>query len=284
MNEKMPATKSRILVIGCASSDLVHLEQKSISIQSNGGAGLYTALAVIAAGADCSLLGPKPEDISALGLKCLKQLHWLGPTAREGEYPYLEIVHHGDDRATLCKASWGIEPELTPAFLPSNLSDYRIVHIAALSSAERQLDFLKATKEKSTCKISVGTYARIARNETAIVRQLYELCDYMFMNENEAGMIFDDASFPMKPRKDQIICITRGRRGALILAGTQEIELAGKDIIEYDPTGAGDTFAGTMLATLSQGQPLQEAAGLAIERSALVITEAGPLAISALIC
>jgi sugar/nucleoside kinase (ribokinase family) len=280
----MTAANPKILIIGCASTDIVHLEQKSISVQSNGGAGLYTALAAAAAGANCKLLAPKPEDVSALCLKSIEKLEWIGPLARQGEYPHLEIIHHGNDRATLCNAGWGIEPKVTPSFLPENLSDYAIVHIAALSSASRQLEFLKSIKAQSECKISTGTYARVALNETATVRELCRLSDFVFMNENEASIVFDADAFPLKPGNGQIICITKGKRGALIYFEDNQIQLPASSVEEYDPTGAGDTFAGTMLASLSQGLNLEQAAQLAIERSALVITEAGPLAISALIC
>ena len=276
--------KPKILIIGCASSDIIHLEQKSISVHSNGGAGLYTALAAAAAGANCTLLAPKPQDVSALGLESIEKLEWIGPLAGHGEYPHLEIIHHGNDRATLCKADWGIEPQVTPDFLPLKLSDYAIVHIAALSSASRQLEFLKSIKAKSQCKVSSGTYARVALNETATVRELVRLSDFVFMNENEASIVFDADASPLKPGTGQTICITRGKYGAVVFFGENQIQLSGKSVEEYDPTGAGDTFAGTLLAALSQGFSLEQAAQLAIERSALVITEAGPLAISALIC
>lgn len=280
----MATLRPKILIIGCASTDLVHLEQKSISVHSNGGAGLYTALAAMAAGGDCTLLAPKPESISNLGLKSLEKLHWIGPIAKNDDYPHLEIVHHGNDRATLRNAGWGLEPHITPLLLPENLSDYSAVHIAALSSANRQLEFLNAIKTQSTCKISVGTYARVALNETETVRKLIADSDFVFMNENEASIIFDQRDFPLMPAPEQIISITRGKCGASIYSKQLRFELSGMQVEEYDPTGAGDTFAGTMLAALLQGHTLQEAGRIAIERSALVITEAGPLAISALIC
>lgn len=279
----MSTAKPKILVVGCASTDIVHLEQKSITVQSNGGAGLYTALAALAAGVECTLLAPKPQDISALGLKSVGKLEWKGPLANSSEYPHLEIIQHGNDRATLCNAGWGIEPNLTPEFLPTNLSHYAIVHIAALSSARRQLEFLRAIKNKSNCKISAGTYARVALNETKTVRELIKQSDFAFMNQNEANILFDD-QFPLQAEDQQIICVTRGKNGAAIFSKKEKLDLPGKQVEEYDPTGAGDTFAGTMLASLAQGRSLQESAQLAIGRSALVITESGPLAINALIC
>ena len=63
----------------------------------------------------------------------------------------------------------------------------------------------------------------------------------------------------------------------------EAITLPGLSVPEMDPTGAGDTFAGTMLGALGQGMALHDAAEFAVQRSALVITQGGPAAILALV-
>jgi len=266
---------SRLLIIGCASQDVIHLEQHSCTVNCLGGAGLYTALAAQSAGAASTLLAPKPPDFKSVFTKYKITLDWFGPQSTDDNFPHLEIKHHGNDRATLVSASWGTESLLQVNWLPQNLQSFAIVHIAALSSASRQLDFLKAIRAQCNCKISVGTYARLAYGETREVRELVSGSDYAFMNENESNAIFDPAQFPLKPSEEQVICVTRGRLGASVYTSDAELIVPGFPVQEFDPTGAGDTFAGTMLASLMQNHTLQGSAELAIQRSALVITQAG---------
>lgn len=279
----MASRSSKILVIGCVSRDLIHLEKSSISIHPVGGAGLYTALAARATGADCTLLAPRPHNYNSLGVNHEFPFDWIGPQASEENFPHLEIKHHGNDHATLCGASWGAESLLNPDCLPEDLSDYSIIHIAALSSARRQLDFLNEIRNRSHCKISIGTYARLAYSETTKVRELLKLSNFCFMNANEAKAIFDKEAFPLQASAEQIISVTRGSQGACIYSRDSMVSLPGMSVQEYDPTGAGDTFAGTLLGMLAQNQTLQASAELAVQRSALVITKAGPSAILSLV-
>ncbi|MBX9724848.1 MAG: hypothetical protein K2X81_25810, partial [Candidatus Obscuribacterales bacterium] len=152
----------RILVIGCVSEDIIHLEQSAQTIHCLGGAGYYTATAASAAGGAVTLLAPRLNGDLPFVVNQDFCFDWIGPLVETADFPNLEIRQHGNDRATLCAASWGAESMLRPDFLPANLGEYSIVHIAALSSAERQLEFLRALKERSLCKISIGTYARLA--------------------------------------------------------------------------------------------------------------------------
>ncbi|MCS6846398.1 MAG: hypothetical protein RMN52_01630, partial [Anaerolineae bacterium] len=173
-----------ILVVGCVSLDTLHIGGQTY--QTIGGAGLYTALAARCAGAPTTLLGPRPTTLSPLLAPVAQRLDWIGPEAPPDALPHLEIAHHGEGRATLVGASWGAESQLTTAHLPDDLSRYAFVHIAALSSAHKMLDFLHACRERGARRISAGTYYRIVQNEPATVRAIFEQADLFFMNENEA--------------------------------------------------------------------------------------------------
>ncbi len=272
------STSMKLLFIGCASRDRIHLETRAKSFDTTGGAAFYSSLAACAAGAEVTLLAPKPDFEFCKNLDNLK-FEWIGPKTSSDAFPHLEIIHHGNDRATLIAASWGAESELTPAYLPANLAEFDIVHIAALSSAKRQLDFLRAIKHQSKCKISAGTYGKIAYGETGSVRELISNCDFIFMNENESKAIFEPTSFPLKPIGEQIICVTQGRLGATIYSDGMSRNAAAKNVTEFDPTGAGDTFAGTFLASIGKSSNLDEVLRLSLDRATLNITRAGPAAL-----
>lgn len=271
-----------ILVIGCASKDVIHLEQSASKIDTIGGAGLYTALAVRAIGVQCTLLGPNPTPPENLFSPVRAKLDWIGPVVAPENLPCLELVQHGNDRATLLEASWGAEALLTPDVLPDDLSQFQYIHIAALSTTERQLQFLNALKSRTKCKISAGTYAHAASSDTDGVRRLLSGCDYFFMNENEAEIIsFTPRTTPL--RRDQTVFVTRGRKGASVFTYRGQKDHSGIPITEVDATGAGDTFCGTMLGAMAKGMSEDTSALVAVERSARVVTDTGPSVLQRLI-
>lgn len=297
-------TAGRILVIGCASLDTIHLEPVSSAglagfsqrrtFNTFGGAGLYTALAAaqISSSPDkaVTLLAPRPLNLPT-GLAFVEQqLLWPGPIvvsnadlasdAHSGSesagLPTLEIVHHGGGRATLLGASWGAEQVMRAdreelADLLSE-SSFDFVHLAALSSPAHQLALAKKLKlQSSGAKISAGTYARAIAADAASVVELMALSDYFFMNSNEANLLLGGKPEP----SDRVVVITDGAKGAVIYAQGQAFPIDAVAVRELDPTGAGDTFCGAMLAAIASGAPLLEAGQGAAHLASQVIVRPG---------
>ncbi len=268
----------RILVIGCASLDTLHIRGQTY--HTIGGAGLYTALAAHYAGAHAVLLGPKPSPIPPVLQPVAQRLTWLGPEVPPDDLPRLEIAHHGEGRATLMGASWGAEAQLAVDNLPADLSGFDVVHIAALSSAQKMLGFLRACRARRAARISAGTYYRIVQNEPATVRAIFEQADLFFMNENEAiglwGSLRVAGRIATRTRDNALLFITFDRRGAIVIAGDQATPLPADPAVEVDPTGAGDTFCGATLAGLARGQDPVTAARHAATLAARKIEHVGP--------
>lgn len=267
-----------ILVVGCASLDTLHIAGHTH--QTIGGAGLYTALAAHCAGAPATLLGPRPQPLPALLTPVTRRIVWIGPEVAPDALPHLEIAHHGEGRATLVGASWGAEAQLTPDHLPDDLSGYAFVHIAALSSAQKMLDFLHACRARGAQRISAGTYYRIVQNEPATVRAIFEQADLFFMNENEAiglwGSLRVAGRVSLRTREGALLFITFDRRGAIVIAGDQATPLPADPADELDPTGAGDTFCGATLAGLARGEDAVTSASRATVLAARKIEHVGP--------
>lgn len=266
---------SSILVIGCASLDTIHVEKNGsrTTYETIGGAGLYTALAARMS-MPVTLYAPKPNPMPK-ALELVDQLlDWQGPTCDPDSVPRLEIVHHGAGKATLLNASWGAESMLTPDQLPA-LDTTRIVHIAALSSAKAQYQFLKKCREQKAVAVSVGTYAKLVYQATDEVRQLFHASDYFFMNENEARGLFKTGeleAFGQYPK----LFVTDGENGATVYDGKQKFQIPATKISELDPTGAGDTFCGATLAHILHNMPLQEAAEVACHLASQNVEQIGP--------
>ncbi|MBL8046132.1 MAG: carbohydrate kinase family protein [Anaerolineales bacterium] len=263
-----------LLIIGHTSLDDLHLGNHRES--TIGGAGLYTALAAWRAGAAITLFAPKPEPLPEPLQAVAARVNWIGPRISPEELTRLEIVQHGGGRATLLNAHWGAEAKFTPEHLPPDLSSFALVHIAALSSAQRQLEFLHAARARGAQRISVGTYARVVYGETATVRQLIQEADVFFMNENEARGILDEAE---AAHTEKLLYVTLGERGAWVIEAARRTHLPALMTNEVDATGAGDTFCGATLARLAAGASPVEAAHAGIALAAQTISAPGPQAL-----
>ncbi|HLF28680.1 MAG TPA: carbohydrate kinase family protein [Anaerolineae bacterium] len=268
----MPATCD-VLVIGVASLDVLHLIGQTVS--APGGAGLYTALAAQRAGAHAGLFAPRPEPLPDPLKPAADRLIWIGPAVSPDRLPRLEIAHHGGGRATLIDAAWGAESALTPDLLPPDLLGASIVHVAALSTAERQLRFAQACRARGAARISAGIYARSIMAEPDQARALFEAVDLFFMNENEAHLLFGSID-AARTRSGHTLFVTLGAQGALVIEGDGVTHIPGRPAHELDPTGAGDTLCGTVLAGLARGEDAVIAAQAGIALAAEMIGEIGP--------
>ena len=268
-------TAPALLIIGAASLDVLHLSN-GLTAEAPGGAGLYTALAAQASGAEATLLAPRPQLLPQILQSAAQAIQWIGPTVDPAQTPRLEIAHFGNGRAQLLNAAWGAE--LTVADLPADLSGFAWIHIAALRSAQRQLDFARACRQHGAARLSVGTYAHVARSETETVRQLITETDAFFMNENEAGILFGSVD-EARPRLGGLLFVTRGAQGAVVWEGPTATALPAPVVEELDPTGAGDTFCGATLAHLALGRAPAEAAQRGIALASRQITAIGPSAL-----
>jgi ribokinase len=276
----MSKNKPAGFVVGAASLDTLHFAGQTV--HAAGGAGLYTALAARQSGAATALFAPRPEPMPAELQPVADRLDWLGPVIDPAQLPRLEIEHYGGGQARLVAASWEAETILTPQLLPEVAWQVDFVHIAALSSAERQLAFLETLRarrgEQTHPRFSVGTYARLVYGDPAGVRRLFELADLFFMNENEATGLFGSVA-QAHTRPEALLFVTLGEAGALVITGDQVTHIAGQPVLELDPTGAGDTFCGATLAGLAWGDTALEAAEKAVSLAAQTVSAAGPAAL-----
>ncbi len=278
-NSRDPALD--LLVIGGASLDVYHLADGQ-TVHSPGGAGLYTTLAAHQAGAHVGMFAPRPDPLPAELQPAADRLTWIGPAVPPDQLPHFEIAHYGGGRAALLNAAWGGEMLITPENFPDDLSA-RIIHIAALRTAERQLNFAKTLRTRNfqspisnlQLQISAGTYGKICASEPDAVRELIRLCDFFFMNENEAALLFGGAD-KVIARTGQLIFITLNERGALVLQGDHVTHVPGHPTAELDPTGAGDTFCGATLAHLAHCEHPIRAAQSAVMLAAEMIGAVGP--------
>ncbi|MFC2053807.1 PfkB family carbohydrate kinase [Chloroflexota bacterium] len=267
---------NRLLVIGGASSDVLHLGDRTVACA--GGAGMYTAMAARRCGAQTALFGPRPDPCPEPLKPVAGYLTaWLGPVISPTQLSQFEISYRGGKTEYL-KALLDTERTLSPTLLPANLSKYDLVHVTPLGDALTQLAFIQACRQRGAKQISAGTGLFIADGQPQTVRAVMEHTDYFFMNDLEAEAVFGSLeSANTEPGK--VIFITLGAQGACIIQGDTSTLIPAVSTTELDPTGAGDTFCGATLAYLLQKKHPIMAARYAVTLAAEMITQVGPTAL-----
>jgi ribokinase len=118
--------------------------------------------------------------------------------------------------------------------------------------------------------------------------ELLDLVDILILNESELGFLagtglrdidddarFIDAARSLQAGKDQIICVTRGKRGVLALVDDEPLIIAGRIVSAVDTTGAGDCFVGAVAAQLAAGKSIREAFGYANVAASICVQRMG---------
>jgi sugar/nucleoside kinase (ribokinase family) len=263
-----------LLVVGGASLDLLHFAGRSE--RSAGGAGLYTALAARCAGARVTMLAPRPDPMPEDLDTAADRVVWIGPRVPPEELPHFEIVHDGEGRASMRRAEWGAEGRLTPADLPDGeLPEWS--YCVPFFEPARQIDFLRALRARGR-RTAAGTYSGAIARDSQRVREVLGLADVFFCNEEEARTLFGSLD-AARTDAGRLLFVTRGKRGARVVQGGHATDVPGVVVRELDPTGAGDTFCGTVLARLGLGEHPVRAAEHGVRAAAEMITAVGPAAL-----
>jgi ribokinase len=267
---------NRLLVVGGASFDVLHLEDRTV--ESVGGAGMYTAMAARRCGAQVTMLSPRPEPCPERLQPVDRHLEeWLGPVISPEQLLHFEISYRGGKTEYLNMSLDAVEM-LTPAMLPADLSKYDLVHVDPRGDGTRQLSFIQACRQRGAKKISAGTGLFIAEENPQVVSEAMEQCDYFFMNEEEARFVFGSLE-AAKTETGKVLFVTMGDQGACIIQGDTSTFIPAVPATVLDPTGAGDTFCGATLAYLLQKKHPIMAARQATALAAEMIAYVGPTAL-----
>jgi ribokinase len=122
----------------------------------------------------------------------------------------------------------------------------------------------------------------------AFDRGLLDLADIVVLNETELAALTgvdveagdEDAKFirlaaSLRPRKDQIVCVTLGSRGAIAVVQDEPIVIPGRVVTAVDTTGAGDCFVGALAAQLAGGAHIRGALDYANAAASICVQRMG---------
>jgi hypothetical protein len=229
-------------------------------------------------GSEVSLFAPRPDPLPAALQPVARRLdQWLGPVVTADQLPRFDIAHdHGT--TTYLGTFFGAEVSLDPDGLPADLSGYDIVHVVPLGDVGRQLAFARACRQRGAKLLSAGTYVRSIRESPAEVRQVLDVVDVFFMNGEEAGALFGQPG-AARTAAGKLLFVTLGPGGARVVQGSHATDVPAVAAREVDPTGAGDSFCGAVLAGLARGEHPISAARTAVSVASATIGKVGPAAL-----
>ncbi len=262
------------MVIGGASLDTLHFGGRTE--RSAGGAGLYTALAAQRAGIDVTMIGPRPDPMPPELAEAAQRVEWRGKVVSPERLPSFDIAHLGGGRTEMRGAVWRAESELGLDGLPTDLPS-GWVYCIPLTDPRRQLQFVRHFKARGR-SVACGTYGGAIAEHPEAVHEAFVTADIFFCNEAEAVALFGDLS-SAHTTTGKLLFVTRGHHGVRVMQGDHTSEVPAVEVRELDPTGAGDTFCGTVLALLSRGDHPVTAARQAVIAAAEVVTHVGPAAL-----
>ena len=258
-------------MVGSPSLDLLHLGGRSV--RSAGGAGLYTALAAQRAGAEVTVVAPRPDPMPAELEPADRLLDWRGPPVPPAALPHFEIEYFPDGRTEYRRAVRGSEGDIRYGDIP-DAGPGAFAYVVPLLDPELQLGFARRLSAAGV-RVGCGTYAPGIRAHREIVARVVEASHYFFCNEEEAGLLFGSLD-EVAVAPGRAFFVTRGPRGARAVLGDHAIDVPAPEVEEVDPTGAGDTFCGTALARLAAGDHPAIAARVATACAAHTVTGIGP--------
>jgi len=262
----------QILVVGGASLDVLHVD--GIPTPSAGGAGLYTSLAAAGAGASVTMLAPRPDPMPGPLARADGLINWVGPTIDPEDLPRFEIAYAPGGDVVQFDSEMGAEPDLRPHLLDDLVDLPPMAFCVPFLDASLQLRFIEDLSDRG-CVTVANTYVCTARQQGDTVRRTAAAADVFFCNEVEAGLLFGSLeTVPCRP--GQIVFVTRGNRGASIIQGGFRTDVPAVDAHLVDPTGAGDTFCGTVMAHLAKGAHPVEAARFGVAAASHMVEAVGP--------
>lgn len=118
--------------------------------------------------------------------------------------------------------------------------------------------------------------------DKGLVKEIIELADFVKPNEFEAEII-SGVSDPVESVKifeewcgGSVAVVTLGERGSILAYREEVHKIPAFNTFAKDPTGAGDSYAGSFITRLLEGADLLEAAYYASAASSIMVEYTGP--------
>lgn len=274
---------SRVLVIGDVIDDIIVVPTGPIRANTDTNASIKQTLGGSASnmaswatheGAEVTFIGCVAEsdkqrvekEFEAFGVHTQLQTSSTQPTGS------IVVIVEGDSRSMLTDR--GANRELSLESLTIDyLSDFSYVYLSGYtlfgrSEAEIKNFIFKVQDAGALLAVDPGSTGYMEDFGIAEFKSMVNGVDIVLPNEEEFALLTTETA--------HITIVTKGSKGVdLYIEGIKTNSFAAPKVEAIDPTGAGDAFAGSLIANLAKGEELSAAIESAIETAAKAVTTIG---------
>lgn len=239
-------------------------------------------------------LGGKGANQSVAAARAGAHVVHIGAVGADGDWAVQRMAKYGVDTAHIATvqsptahAIINVDPDGENAIViysGANLAQSN-THIAAALTGASQGDFLILQNETShqveAAKIARDLGLRIVYSaapfEIEPTRAILPFVDILIVNTVEAAQLETALSTPLLSLPVANILVTRGADGAdwIDTSSGETVSVSAFPVTPIDTTGAGDTFAGYMVAGLSENMAPMAAMRFAAAAAAIKVTRKG---------
>jgi sugar/nucleoside kinase (ribokinase family) len=150
-------------------------------------------------------------------------------------------------------------------FDPVIPDSYKKAPYVFLANIDPELQLKVLEQVESPKMVACDTMNFWIESKPEVLKKLFKSVDLIVINEGEAREFASDASLVKAARTilgygAKVLIIKRGEYGALMFNGTSVFSAPAYPLEDiFDPTGAGDCFAGGLMGYLAQSDDLTEA-------------------------
>jgi len=215
-----------------------------------GGTASYSALTASALDFSVGILTSASSDFNFSTLASVTDIVVNpAPVTTTFKNVYIEGVRH--------QAIYEIANILTPSDLPDSWKAPLIAHICPVFG-ECDLDFFKNFDSGTYIGVTLQGWLRQKLSDGRVVPKLWN-GDIDILRSVSAVIVSDDdiqgdwEYAQTLAELTQLLVVTCGSRGGFIYEHNQRIVFNAPQIIEYNPTGAGDIFAAAFFSAAAKG-------------------------------
>lgn len=292
---------SRVLVVGDLMVDVVVAMEEEIQrgsdtrskvTQTVGGTAINVATWSKKFGADCLVIGCIGNDIGGKFLESHFDL-WDIPAELEvlesaSTGTVVALAHPDGERSMFpdSRANSYLSAHQFSTVDWSSVSHLYISGYTLLNPSTNQLAKKLMQQAKSagtTVVLDPASASPISKLEKVEVRSWIELTDILIPNELEVEAISNTSELSLADLSAmlQFLIVKLGAKGANLIQPAHSTLYAAKTVPVVDSVGAGDAFAGALMAELSKGQNIESAIAQALNAGAISVSTRGAQPIKA---
>jgi len=284
-----------IIVIGSSNTDMVvktdHLPVPGETIIGGeffvypGGKGANQAVAAARLGGQVTLIASIGDDI--FGRQAIEMIkaegidtsHIISEENIASGVALITVDNNGENCITVAPGS---NATLYPASLQKAIS---VIQGAAIvmTQLETPLDTIIYAAE--VCRNTSSKFILNPAPACLLPDSLFPDIDIITPNEKEAEMLTEvkvqdvasasKAAWVLKDKGVNIVIVTMGKQGALIVTDEYEKLIPSIAVEAVDTTGAGDVFNGALAVAIAEGKELEDAVTFACRAAAISVTRLG---------